>query len=98
LQGLLNKPEVTHITVIEKDVDVLELVGKHITDPRVTLIHADAYEYNPPKDVHYDFIWHDIWDNITNDNLPEMTKLHRKYARKTGWQDSWCKSLCKQRR
>jgi len=67
-------------------------------DSRVEIIHADAFEYKPPKDVKYTCVWHDIWDDICGDNLPEMTKLHRKYGKKAIYQDSWCKHLCKRDR
>lgn len=88
LKVLLDKPEVTKITVIEKSEDVINLVAPHFNDNRLTIINADAFTYKPPKDEKYDFVWHDIWDYICADNLKEMSKLHRKYGRKTKWQDS----------
>jgi len=94
LKALLDKEEVTEIIVIEKSADVIKLVGSTITDKRVTIINADAFEYKPTKGETYDCVWHDIWDYITEDNLPEMAKLHRKYGRRTEYQESWCKSDC----
>jgi hypothetical protein len=95
VQGLLNKPEVTEITVIEKSIDVIKLVGPHyLKDSRVTIINECCFDYSPPKGKRYNFIWHDIWDYITSDNLPEMKKLHRKYGRKTDHQFSWCREIC----
>ena len=92
LKALLNKPEVTYITVIEKSEDVIKLVAPtYLTDSRVTIINADAFEYKPPKDKKYDAVWHDIWDYICGDNLPEMKTLHRKYGKKTKYQESWCR-------
>jgi len=91
---LLDKPEVSKITVIEKSEDVIKLVAPYFTDKRLSIIHADAFEYVPPKGERFNFVWHDIWDYICADNLPEMSKLHRKYGRKTDWQDSWAKSQC----
>jgi len=99
LVALLKKPEVKNITVIEKSQDVISLVAPTFTnDKRLSIIHADALEWKPPKGVRYDCIWHDIWDDICADNLSEMTTLHRKYGRRTDWQDSWCKELCKRHR
>ncbi len=93
--ALLKKPEVRSIRVIEKSADVIKLVGPTFaSDPRVTIIHADAYEYTPAKGERFDAVWHDIWDNICSDNLPEMTRLTRKYARRTTWQDCWSKIEC----
>lgn len=95
LKALLNKPEVTKITVIEKSADVIKLVADtYLGDSRVNIINADAFDYVPPKGERYDAVWHDIWDYITSENLPEMTKLHRKYGRRADYQESWCKAQC----
>lgn len=98
VKALLDKPEVTKITVIENSEDVIKLVAPHFTDERLTVIHADAFEYKPAKGERFDFVWHDIWDYICADNLEEMTKLHRKYGRRTSWQDSWAKYDCQRHR
>lgn len=86
------KPRVTKITVIEKSEDVIALVGPHYEEKygdRIEIIHADAFEYKPPKGVRYGMVWHDIWNDMCEDNLPQMHKLHRKYGRRTDWQGSW---------
>ncbi|MBN2302083.1 MAG: hypothetical protein JXN60_06145 [Lentisphaerae bacterium] len=90
-------PTVEHVTVIEKDADVIALVGLPLKErygDRLTIIHADAFEYTPSKGERYDFVWHDIWDNICSDNLSEMHKLHRKYGRYCKWQGSWGRDTC----
>jgi len=93
LKALLNKPEITDITVIEKSTDVINLVAPtYLTDSRVTIICADAFDYKPIK--HYNYVWHDIWDDICGDNLPEMKKLHRKYGKHSDHQMSWCRDRC----
>jgi hypothetical protein len=90
IEAILGNKEVKSITVIEKSEDVIKLVAPtYLTDSRVKIIHADAFEYQPPKGVRYNAVWHDIWPSITSENLPEMFILHRKYARKTDWQGSW---------
>lgn len=97
LKAILESDKVEKVTVIEKSIDVIKLVGPVFDqDERVYIIHDDAFKYKPQKGVRYSLVWHDIWDNICGDNLPEMTKLHRKYGGKTDFQDSWCKSLCRQ--
>ena len=99
LKAILESEKVEHITVIEKSPDVISLVGPTFeNDDRVTIVCGDAFEYKPPKGMRYSAVWHDIWDDICVDNLPEMTKLHRKYGRRTDWQGSWCKELCKRYR
>lgn len=99
LSAILKKDTVTEVTVIEKSEDVINLVAPaFLLDKRVEIIHQDAFKYMPPKGETYDFVWHDIWDDICADNIPEMTKLHRKYGKIAKWQDSWCKNECKRGR
>jgi hypothetical protein len=96
LKALIDKPDITDITVIEKSEDVIKLVAPtYLTDKRVTIINADAFEYEPPQGKRYNAVWHDIWDGICSDNLKEMEILHRKYGRKTDYQESWCREQCK---
>lgn len=98
LNACLLKPEVTHATVIELSQDVIDLVGPYYINKfganRLTIIQASAYDFQPPKGVVYDMVWHDIWDDICTDNLSEMTRLHRKYGRRCKWQGSWGKGMC----
>lgn len=98
VHAMLTKPsneKVTKITVIEKDADVIALVAHQITDPRVEVIHADAFTYTPPRGTRYGAVWHDIWPNICADNLPEMTKLKRRYGRRADWQGCWAEYECR---
>ena len=99
VQAMLEKPEVEHVTVIEVSPDVIALVGSHYKErfgDRLDIIEADALTWQPPKGIRYDVVWHDIWDSICTDNLPDMHKLHRKYGRRTDWQGSWCRYICEQ--
>ena len=86
---------VEHITVIEKNEHVIKLIKaylkKYCNSGKLTIIHADAFEYKPKKGERFNVVWHDIWPNMGTDNLPEMTKLHRQYGRRCDWQDSWQK-------
>ena len=91
IKGLLMKLEVHHIDVVEKEYDVIKLVWPtYKYDPRLSLYHADAFTVQWEKDILWDFVWHDIWPDICTDNLPEISKLKRKYVRRTGWQGAWC--------
>lgn len=97
VMSLLDNNDVTEITIIEKSLDVIGLVAKHIKHKRadiVEVLHRDAFEYKPPKGKRYNAVWHDIWDYISEDNIPEMTKLHRKYGKRCDYQESWCKDEC----
>jgi len=96
LVEILKSEDVETVTIIEKSQDVISLTAEtYLKDPRVEVINADAFGWKPPKGKRYSAVWHDIWDDICADNLPEMTKLHRKYGRRADWQGSWCKELCK---
>lgn len=95
LAAVLKKPEVTGVTVVEISADVVALVGPHFQDPRVEIVTADAFDYMPPVGARYGAVWHDIWDHITADNLPEMTRLRRKYGRRAFWQGCWAEDLCR---
>ncbi|MFA4971784.1 MAG: hypothetical protein WC683_04175 [bacterium] len=96
LKAVLLRPEVTAVTVVEISQDLIDLVGQHYTsDPRVRIVCADAFKYKPPKGERYQMVWHDIWDDICSDNLEGMTRLHRKYARRCDWQESWCRYECR---
>ena len=90
LKAALAVPTVTHVDVVEINPDVISLVWPtYYTDPRAQVHQADAYQIEWPKDARWNVAWHDIWPNLCTDNLPLMTKLHRKYARKVDWQGSW---------
>ena len=98
LKNILEKKEVTDVTVVEISQDLIDLVAPHYSDPRVSYICADALEFQPPKGKRYQMVWHDIWDGICSDNLPDMARLHRKYGRRTDWQGSWAKYECQRLR
>jgi hypothetical protein len=99
VKALLGKEDVLSIEIIEKSKDVIKLSGPtYSQDKRVTIINADAFDYKSPLGVRYNYVWHDIWDDITSDNLPEMHKLHRKYGRKSDNQESWCRYQCEQQK
>ena len=97
LQACLEKPGVSHATVIEKSPDVIALVAEHYRErykERLTIVEADIFEWKPPKDARYGMAWFDIWDDINADNLPEMARLHRRFTRRSDWYGSWSQRLC----
>lgn len=75
------KPEVTKITVIEKNADVIALVAPHLS-PKIEVIHADALTWEPPPGKKWDVIWHDIWPTICLDDCETRNLLSRRYARR----------------
>jgi hypothetical protein len=96
---LLEIPHVERVTVVEKSEDVLTLSGPtYASDPRVELVHGDAFEYQPPKGTRFAGVWHDIWPTFCPDNIPEMSRLTRKYGRRADWQGSWGREECERMR
>lgn len=91
---------VKHLTVVEKHLEVIQLVGPTIQGKygdRLTIINADAFEWQP-GDRRFDYIYHDIWTDISADNLPGMRRLKRKYRpymTTTGKQECWCEYECR---
>lgn len=97
VKGLLDKKEVSSVTVIEINQNVADYVGGHWKQKygnRLTIIAADALDYRPPRGLRYGYVWHDIWPAICRDNLEDMKRLHRRYGRRCEKQGSWCRSLC----
>lgn len=90
LEAILSKPDVTYVRVIEKEPDVIALVGPHFADdPRVEIVQADALTYAPAKGEAFDYAWHDIWDAICEDNLAEMATLGRRYGKRRAARQGW---------
>lgn len=100
LNAALMADSVSEIDVIERESEVIELVGEHYTAKAVScgktlrLRCDDAYLWTPPKAAHWNVIWHDIWPSICGDNLEGMKKLHRRFGRRCDWQGSWCRHEC----
>lgn len=96
-EAMLRKDCVDHVTVIEKSEDVVTLVAPYLRgkwgDKRITIVQADAMTWKPPKGARYGCVWHDIWDSICADNLPDMRFLHRRFGQKADWQGSWAREL-----
>lgn len=102
IEACLRKEEVEHVHVVEESEEVIRLVGPYLLEKwgadRLTIHNADAFTFKPDTNLRFGMVWHDIWDTICADNLPEMHRLHRRYGRKADWQGSWCRSLCERNR
>ena len=93
-KALLENPEVTHIDVVEIEQDVINLVWPtYYTNAKIKIHYGDAFTFIWPNGTSWDCIWHDIWPTLCTDNLEEVTKLKRKYARRTNWQAAWAEEL-----
>jgi spermidine synthase len=82
---LCRKPEVASVTVVERSSDVIALVEQPLRRfigedaGKLAILNDDAFCYRPSRS--YDVIYHDIWPTIDPENLPEITRLKRRYAR-----------------
>jgi spermidine synthase len=100
-KALLDKPEVTKVTVVEKSEEVIKLVGEYLLEKypdKLEIICADIFTWKAPKGAYYQVAWFDIWDYICADNLPEMSKLKRKFGSKASWKGCWCEYSCRRGR
>ena len=96
--AMLAKEEVRHVTAVEYSEDVIALVAPHYQErygDRLTVVHADALTWKAPKGMQFCVVWSDIWDDISAGNLPEMTKLKRRYGRRSVWQGCWQEDGCR---
>lgn len=67
-------------------------VGDHVVrydSPAATILQGDAFEWSPRKTDHWDLIWHDIWPNLSTDNLVEMRALGNRFKRYADRQLHW---------
>lgn len=94
---LLAKATVKSLTVIEVEKGLVTLMRPMLgKDPRLTIIHADAFVYTPPADMRYDYVWHDVWTTYSARNVSQMEQLFEKYRDLASWQDAWGRAHCQQ--
>lgn len=89
IHGLLKKPEISHIDVVEICPELISLVRPHYADPRVVVHQGDALTFKFPRGTRWDYVWHDIWIDNGGNCEEEMKLLHRRYGRYCDWQESW---------
>lgn len=98
LLAVLKKPEVSHVTVYEMDTDVIDMVApafaEFVAAGKLDIRQADCLRYLPSEDEMYDIAWHDIWDNVSDDNLADMALLKAKWAFRVGEQLCWVEEQC----
>lgn len=102
LNAALQLDNIARIDVIEKERDVIDLVGPHYIEKSKTtgihlnIFHADAYgkPAELERGMRWDIAYHDIWENISGDNWDEMKRLKRVYNRVVGYQDCWLADEC----
>jgi hypothetical protein len=76
VSALLADPAVEHIDVVEANADVIALVGPYYAGSPVTIHHASCVEKAWPADARWNYVWHDIWTEVAEENLHDDTAEH----------------------
>jgi hypothetical protein len=78
---LLESDDVTSVTIVEKEQDVIDLVWEHCAkDDRFTLIHDDIDTWTPPEGNQYDVGWFDTWLTHEESIDDYITRIQDKYG------------------
>lgn len=90
VRGLLAKPQVDHIDVVEIDRWIIHHFGKQFSgDPRVTIHHGDALKLDWPEGARWDVAWHDIHcvkgDSLTLLHARLVSRLYDRCDRQGWW-------------
>lgn len=103
LLAIQDKEDVNQITVVEKNKEVIELVGNQLPlNSKVHIVNDDVFEYKPL--FKYNTIYMDIWNYINEDVYNEQMKpLISRYRRylisksedENRYIDCWCKRQAK---
>ena len=98
LDNIAHLDTVNHVHVLELSQEVIDLVWptyKAKYGDKITIEKVNVFERKPKLGEKYDYIWWDVWDNITSDNLDQFETLRRRWCRRTPKQDFWCEKECK---
>jgi hypothetical protein len=89
---MLDVPSVQRIVVIEKDPEIFMYCQKRFEgDKRLTFVCQDALTmpwFGMGGDI-FDVVWCDIWPTISEDNVKDITLLHRRWTQHCRWIGSW---------
>jgi spermidine synthase len=84
------KKSVDKVTVVEVDAEIIEINKRAgLLNGKVEVIHADIFDWEPPKDKKWNIIFFDIWNNICSDNWEDMKTLTKKFKYKVDRNDNW---------
>ena len=88
-----SKKEVTSVTIVEKDPEIIKIFKKHILPlfeykEKIHIIEDDAFRYARGDLSRYDYLFIDIWHN-PEDGLPMYLKFKKILKGKTIATDYW---------
>ena len=73
------KKEVSSVTVLEKNFDVIVLIAHQLPlNNKVRILNEDVYTWKP--DMRFDSVYMDIWGDLSTDDYDDMKRLKRKYG------------------
>ncbi len=90
VRGLLAKPHVDHIDVVEIDTDIIRVIGPEFdAEPRVSIHRGDALTIK--LDGSWDFAWHDLWTEEGDGRALHLmhAKLLKRYQKRVRRQGAW---------
>lgn len=99
VRGLLCKPEVTSIEVLEKEKAVIDLVSPYMPkDSRLKIYYKDALRFSLNGKL-WDYAWHDIWTENNKGLQKKHAELIVKFMNSARYQGAWnfpreLKKLC----
>ena len=76
LSALLTDPAVEHVDVVDANADVISMIASYYRGYPVTIHHASCVDKVWPDDARWNYVWHDIWTHVTEDNLDDATAEH----------------------
>lgn len=98
----LRYDSVDRVDVVESNPDVIRLVEEPLRkavgprdERKLNVIEADIFDWKPPRGKKWDVIYFDIWPTRCTDNLREISRLKRKFARRLkrenpdAWMGAW---------
>ena len=92
---LLDCPDIKSITIVEREQEIIDMVGKHLKSDKVKIILGDADEIEFPKEQKFDTIYFDIWKTISSENYEHTKELHKRFRKNFNYKnpkrfmDSW---------
>jgi hypothetical protein len=81
------KPEVTSVTIVELEQDVIDLVEPHLRaklgalSSKLKVVRGDAFTWKPEKDAQFSTIWFDIWSDQSPEDFPDFKRLKLRTTR-----------------
>lgn len=92
IRELLGNPLVSSIDIVEKNPDIIDVIGPLFKNERVNIINGDC---RYPTDKLYSFVYFDYWLEPTREIFDELTSVviprFKKYLYKDGKIDYWLK-------